>query len=81
MGQLLLALLTATSPAGAQQKVDHIPATPQTENPWQWSWDANVFVGWNYQYRKFTDFKRTSRRTGSWGLARGELARGGCGFR
>jgi hypothetical protein len=25
---------------------------------WSWSWDGNVFAGWNYQLRKFTDFQR-----------------------
>ena len=25
---------------------------------WTWSWDANVFLDWNYQERKFTDFQR-----------------------
>jgi hypothetical protein len=25
---------------------------------WELSWDGRVFTGWNYQYRKFTDFQR-----------------------
>jgi hypothetical protein len=29
---------------------------PETALPWQWSAEANVFGGYNYQYRKFTDF-------------------------
>jgi hypothetical protein len=25
-------------------------------SPWQWSAEGTVFAGYNYQYRKFTDF-------------------------
>ncbi|MGH9346245.1 MAG: hypothetical protein ACRD26_03155 [Vicinamibacterales bacterium] len=46
----LLAFKTA---AGAQEHSAHqTPATPA----WQWSWDGTVFAGFNYQYRRFTDF-------------------------
>lgn len=29
---------------------------PVPSAPWQWSVDATVFAGYNYQFRKFTDF-------------------------
>ncbi|HYE88015.1 MAG TPA: hypothetical protein VEA16_16745 [Vicinamibacterales bacterium] len=47
---LVLAIIAAT-PAWAQEH-QHTTAAA----PWQWSIDANVFAGYNYQRRKFTDF-------------------------
>jgi hypothetical protein len=29
---------------------------PIQETGWHWTWDARAFLGWNYQYRRFTDF-------------------------
>jgi hypothetical protein len=40
----------------AQSEHQH-HSTPGPDSVWQWSWDANVFAGWNYQYRKFRDFQ------------------------
>ncbi len=50
------ALLTlCASPALAQDPPHQHPAADAAQ-PWQWSAEANVFAGYNYQYRKFTDF-------------------------
>jgi len=38
-------------------------------------WDANVFVGWNYQLRKFTDFQEFESQ--NWLMGAGEHAVGG----
>lgn len=47
-----MAVLLSASPAWAQQDHQHT-ASPQA---WQWHMDANVFAGYNYQRREFTDF-------------------------
>ena len=49
-----VAAIVISVPAFAQDAHDH-PA-PATTGTWQWSVDGNAFVGYNYQYRKFTDF-------------------------
>jgi hypothetical protein len=52
MAALLLLLLITASPAYAQdQQHQHPPSSG-----WQWGVAGNVFAGYNYQYRKFTDF-------------------------
>jgi hypothetical protein len=62
--------------------VDGIAAqAPQTDAPavaptiWTWSWDANVFVGGNYQLRKFRDFHSVESQ--NWLMAGGEHSLGG----
>jgi hypothetical protein len=47
-------------------------ATPST---WTWSWDANVFVGGNYQLRKFRDFHKIESQ--NWLMAGGDHALAG----
>jgi hypothetical protein len=51
---VLIVLLSVAAPAIAQEQdhEHHIAAAPG----WQWSVEGSVFVGYNYQYRKFTDF-------------------------
>jgi len=50
---LALALLLCAAPAGAQEPPhQHDAAT----TPWQWSVEGAAFAGYNYQWRKFTDF-------------------------
>jgi len=49
---ILLMLLMLASAASAQDTHQHEAAT----DAWQWGVDATVFAGYNYQYRKFTDF-------------------------
>ena len=41
------------APAGAQEPA-HQHDAPTT--PWQWSLEGSAFAGYNYQWRKFTDF-------------------------
>jgi hypothetical protein len=45
-------------------------AEPAPPSAWTWSWDANVFAGWNYQYRKFTDFQKFESQ--NWLMGAGE---------
>jgi hypothetical protein len=53
---LTLALLGGT---GVMAQSDHAHmASPPESHAWRGSWDANVFLDWNYQERKFTDFQR-----------------------
>jgi hypothetical protein len=58
----------------AQADHVHPPASPGPV--WQWSWDARVFAGWNYQRRKFRDFQEVESQ--NWLMGGGErpLARG-----
>ena len=50
---VLAALICSAAPAVAQDAAHQHDATSQ---PWQWSVEATAFGGYNYQYRKFTDF-------------------------
>ena len=46
----------ATSPADHVHEHDATRGAAPTESPaWSWSPDANVFFGYNYQQREFTD--------------------------
>lgn len=49
---VLLILLAAARPATAQDPPHQHPSS----DAWQWGVESNVFAGYNYQYRKFTDF-------------------------
>jgi hypothetical protein len=49
---VLLILLAAAVPARAQDPPHQHPSSAA----WQWGVEANVFAGYNYQFRKFTDF-------------------------
>ena len=44
--------ITIAGPADAQDAGHQHPAS----DSWQWSVEGNVFAGYNYQYREFTDF-------------------------
>lgn len=48
-----IAILLSATDAFAQDPAHQHPATAE---PWQWGVEATAFVGYNYQYRKFTDF-------------------------
>lgn len=50
---IVLALLFCAAPAGAQEPAHQHDTTTQ---PWQWTVEGSAFVGYNYQWRKFTDF-------------------------
>lgn len=47
-----MALLICVAPVAAQEPAHQHRTTP----PWQWSVEATVFGGYNYQRRKYTDF-------------------------
>lgn len=47
-----MALLIGVAPVAAQEPAHQHSPTP----PWQWSVEGTVFGGYNYQWRKFTDF-------------------------
>src|SRR5687768_12899575 len=47
------AMCLLASPAFAQ---DPAHQHTVTSDAWQWGVEAQVFAGYNYQYRKFTDF-------------------------
>ena len=49
---------------------EHQHGSVATTPAWSWSWDANVFLGWNYQLRKFTDFQRVESQ--NWLMGAGE---------
>jgi hypothetical protein len=66
----LLAAALVASPSFAQTEHPHHADTPPPEPAWTWSWGANVFVGWNYQLRKFTDFDALESQ--NWLMGSGE---------
>jgi hypothetical protein len=49
----LVALVLCPAPVLAQ---DPPPHQHPTSEAWQWGVEGNVFAGYNYQYREFTDF-------------------------
>ncbi|HEX4913491.1 MAG TPA: hypothetical protein VFV51_06025 [Vicinamibacterales bacterium] len=51
---LILWLQVVLAPAAAAQDAAHQHDTGSSA--WQWGVDGNAFFGYNYQYRKFTDF-------------------------
>jgi hypothetical protein len=51
---LLLLFHVIVAPAAFAQDPQH--QHDPSPSPWQWGVDGNVFFGYNYQYRKFTDF-------------------------
>jgi len=40
----------------AQATHDHAQPSSSDQDSWQWTVDGSAFFGYNYQYRKFTDF-------------------------
>jgi hypothetical protein len=66
---LVLVLTVAGGRARAQSEHVHTPP-PAPEDAWTWAWDASIFFGWNYQYRKFTDFQRVESQ--NWFMGSGE---------
>jgi len=51
---LILLLHVVLAPAAVAQDAAHQHDT--ASSAWQWSVEGNAFFGYNYQYRKFTDF-------------------------
>lgn len=65
----VLIVLAATGTASAQtEHAGHQPAAQPAER-WEWRIDANVFAGWNYQYRRFRDFQEIESQ--NWLMATG----------
>jgi hypothetical protein len=73
---LVLLPVLAASPVSAQDAHDHSNTRPQSVSSWQWSWDANVFIGWNYQDRKFTDFQELESQNWVMGAGERQLGKG-----
>jgi hypothetical protein len=64
------------TPTQAFAQMEHVHA-PAPETPaWTWAWDANVFVGLNYQLRKFRDFQKVESQNWLMTGAAHPLARG-----
>jgi len=55
----------------AQATHDHAQPSSSAEDGWQWTVDGSVFFGYNYQYRKFTDFSAWESQ--NWLMAGGAL--------
>jgi hypothetical protein len=66
----------AAAPLRAQADHQHHAPESATEQQWIWSWDANVFAGWNYQYRKFRDFQEVESQNWLMGAAERPVAAG-----
>ena len=56
MMRVFAAALACTLLGGPAFAQDEPHQHTMTNGAWQWSVVANVFFGYNYQYRKFTDF-------------------------
>ena len=54
----------------AQSEQHHHEPAPPAPAAWTWTWGANVFVGWNYQVREFTDFDAVESQ--NWFMGGGE---------
>ena len=52
----ILIVCVLDSTLRAQASHDHAQPSSSAQNGWQWTIDGSVFFGYNYQYRKFTDF-------------------------
>jgi len=74
-------LIAAPRLASAQDPDQHAPDEPQPPahqhgamappaGSWTWSTDANIFVGYNYQQRKFADFSAIESQ--NWFMASGQ---------
>ncbi len=48
---------------------DHVHEEPALQAGWTWTLDANVFAGYNYQRRRYTDF--TAWESQNWGMLAG----------
>jgi hypothetical protein len=52
----ILIVCVLDSTLRAQATHDHAQPSSSAQDGWQWTVDGSVFFGYNYQYRKFTDF-------------------------
>ena len=76
---VLVALALKPEPAAAQQpEPSPEPHHHEAGGPaaaWRWTTDANLFVGYNYQQRKYADFSGWESQ--NWGMLQGARALGG----
>ncbi len=74
---LFLMLVSATGAAAQDHVHDQppVPAPAATRTGWTWALDANVFAGYNYQRRRYTDFATWESQ--NWGMLAGSRALGG----
>lgn len=66
---LLVLLASALSSSAASAQMAHVPPPTADTPAWKFSWDAQAFVGWNYQYRKFKDFQEVESQNWLMGAA------------
>jgi len=52
----ILIVCVLDSTLRGQATHDHTQPSSSAQDGWQWTVDGSVFFGYNYQYRKFTDF-------------------------
>ena len=73
-GRVLLAIIFVCPGAAAaqDQSAEQVPAA--SPPAWTWHAEGSTFVGFNYQYRKFTDFDAWESQ--NWMMASGERAIG-----
>ena len=69
----ILFVLLTVSGSSAQDHAQHAAPEDATRS-WQWSWDGNVFAGFNYQRRRFTDFDAWESQ--NWLMLHGERRSG-----
>ena len=74
----VIAMTIAAAPRAFAQ-ADHVHAPAAATPSWTFSWDANVFAGWNYQWRKFRDFQEVESQ--NWLMAGTERTLAGGRFR
>jgi hypothetical protein len=74
IGCALSSVVALAGPAHAQD-APAAPAAPVTTS-WQWRTDGRVFVGYNYQHRKFTDFDEWESQNWIMATAERPLGRG-----
>ena len=70
-----LAAVTMFGPSRASGQETHAHVETPAAPAWKWTWDANVFFGWNYQLREFTDFQRVESQ--NWIMGGGERSLAG----
>ena len=78
---LVVGFVAARTDAWAQDDhAAHTAPTPQAAAvalpQWQWIVDANAFIGFNYQYRKFRDFNAFESQNWVMATSRRSAARG-----
>jgi hypothetical protein len=72
----MLGVMLAAARVVAQAPQDHSAhQTPASAATWQWRAEGNVFFGYNYQHRKFTDFDEWESQNWLMATAERDVAR------